>query len=42
MHAFRHFRYPTAPAKAKVFRFDAAGRLLWSDLFALRVERHGL
>jgi hypothetical protein len=35
------FRYAAAPAKARTFRFDAAGRLVWSDLFVLRVERNG-
>ena len=39
--ATTEFRYGTAPAKAKTFRFDAAGRLLWSDLFAVNVKRHG-
>lgn len=35
------FRYGTAPAKSKTFRFDAAGRLAWSDLFNVSVQRHG-
>ena len=35
------FRYGTAPAKAKTFRFDATGRLAWSDLFNVSVQRHG-
>jgi hypothetical protein len=39
--ASTEFRYGTAPAKAKTFRFDAAGRLTWSDLFTVNVKRHG-
>jgi len=34
-------RYPAAAAKQKTFRFDAAGRLLWSDLFAVQVRANG-
>jgi hypothetical protein len=32
------FRYANTEAKKKVFRFDAAGRLVWSDLFAIRTQ----
>lgn len=39
--ATTEFRYGTAPAKTKTFRFDAAGRLLRSDLFSLTMKRHG-
>ena len=38
--ATTEFRYGTALAKAKAFRFDAAGRLLQSDLFTLSMKRH--
>jgi hypothetical protein len=39
--AATEFRYGTAPAKAKTFRFDADGRLLSSDLFSIKVKRDG-
>jgi hypothetical protein len=29
-------RYPSTPAKVRTLRFDASGRLLWSDLFAIQ------
>jgi len=32
------FRYASADAKKKSFRFDASGKLLWSDFFAIRVH----
>lgn len=35
------FRYPKDVKKSKLLRFDAEGRLLASDLFAIRVEQHG-
>lgn len=35
------FRYDTPPAKLKSFRFDAEGKLLWSDLFRLQTQSHG-
>ncbi len=34
-------RYADSPGKSKLFRFDAAGRLLWSDLFRLQVQQAG-
>lgn len=30
-------RYAAEPPKTKTFAFDAAGKLLWTDLFAIRV-----
>ncbi|MEO8383908.1 MAG: hypothetical protein ABI583_01600 [Betaproteobacteria bacterium] len=35
------FRYNTDNIKLKTFRFDAAGKLLWSDLFMLKRQAHG-
>ena len=35
------FRYATGEPKAKRFRFDADGKLIASDLFAIRVEQYG-
>ncbi len=35
------FRYDAPPAKLKVFRFDAEGKLLWSDLFRLQTQSQG-
>jgi hypothetical protein len=35
------FRYASAEAKKRTFRFDRTGRLVWSDFFTLKVERHG-
>jgi len=40
-HATVEVRYPTSPPKRRTLRFDAAGRLLWSDLFSIQVDRHG-
>jgi len=40
-NAIVEVRYPTAPPKTRTLRFDAAGRLLWSDLFAIQVNRNG-
>ena len=37
--ASTEFRYGSAAAKSKTFRFDAAGRLTWSDLFTVSVKR---
>lgn len=34
-------RYADSPGKARLFRFDAAGRLLWSDLFRLQAKQAG-
>jgi hypothetical protein len=39
--AAAEFRYGSAPPKAKTFRFDAAGRLISSDLFSIKVKRDG-
>jgi len=39
--AATEFRYGTAPAKVKTFRFDAEGRLISSDLFSIKVKRDG-
>jgi hypothetical protein len=33
------FRYGADKVKIKMFRFDAGGKLLWSDLFTLQVQR---
>jgi len=35
------FRYASAEAKKRAFRFDRAGRLLWSDFLTLKIERNG-
>ena len=35
------FRYTADNVKVKTFRFDAAGKLLWSDLFVLLRQQHG-
>ena len=35
------FRYTADNVKVKTFRFDAAGKLLWSDLFVLKRQQHG-
>ena len=35
------FRYSADNIKLKIFRFDASGKLLWSDLFVLQQQRHG-
>jgi hypothetical protein len=35
------FRYGDGNIKPKTFRFDAAAKLVWSDLFALRTQRVG-
>ena len=35
------FRYASAEPKRRSFRFDRAGRLVWSDFFTFKVERHG-
>jgi hypothetical protein len=39
--ATAEFRYGSAPPKTRTFRFDRAGRLLRSDLFAVSTRRHG-
>jgi len=36
------FRYANSTVKSRTLKFDAAGRLLSSDLFALKFEQHGL
>ena len=35
------FHYGDGNIKPKTFRFDAAARLVWSDLFALKTQRVG-
>jgi hypothetical protein len=40
LDAKAEFRYANAAPKVKTFRFDAEGRLVWSDLFAVKMERH--
>jgi hypothetical protein len=35
------FRYGDGNVKPKIFRFDAAAKLVWSDLFALKTQRVG-
>ena len=35
-------RFPKGEAKTKRFRFEADGKLIASDLFAIRVEQHSL
>lgn len=35
------FRYSADNVKLKTFRFDAGGKLLWSDLFALKRQQQG-
>ena len=40
LDAKAEFRYADAAPKVKTFRFDAEGRLVWSDLFAVKMERH--
>lgn len=35
------FRYSADNVKLKTFHFDAGGKLLWSDLFKLQVQRVG-
>ena len=35
------FRYGDGNVKPKAFRFDAANKLVWSDLFALKTQRVG-
>ena len=35
------FRYGDGNVKPKTFRFDAAAKLVWSDLFALKTQRVG-
>ena len=39
--AMIEFRYSVDNVKEMSFRFDAAGKLLWSDLFALQRQQHG-
>jgi hypothetical protein len=39
--ATAEFRYGSATPKTKTFRFDRAGRLIRSDLFAVGTKRHG-
>lgn len=39
--AMIEFRYTADNIKVKAFRFDAAGKLLWSDLFVLQRHQHG-
>jgi len=34
-------RYAASEPKKRAFRFDRAGRLLWSDFFTIKVERNG-
>ena len=34
-------QYGTDPAKKKTFRFDADGKLLWTDWFRVQVQRGG-
>lgn len=36
------FRYGPEKIKPKIFQFDAAGKLLWSDLFKLQSQRAGV
>ena len=35
------FRYADDEIKVKTFGFDALGKLLWSDLFALNCQQQG-
>lgn len=35
------FRYTADNVKVKTLRFDAAGKLLWSDLFVLKRQQYG-
>ncbi len=35
------FRYGPEKTKSRTFQFDAAGKLLWSDLFTLQSQRVG-
>ncbi len=35
------FRYSADKIKSRTFQFDAAGKLLWSDLFTLQSQRAG-
>ena len=35
------FKYNAVNIKLKTFRFDAAGKLLWSDLFVLKRQGQG-
>ena len=35
------FRYADDNINVKTFRFDASGKLLWSDLFVLYRQQHG-
>ena len=35
------FRYADDNIKVKTFGFDALGKLLWSDLFALNCQQQG-
>lgn len=36
------FRYGPEKIKSKIFQFDSAGKLLWSDLFKLQAQRAGV